>query len=159
MGVRIVWDDLDGLRGSLAAPEPSAEWHAEGELTPGHSALRVLSGATATGSLVLLAAARPENAEGHDAEHPRAVLISPSGEVTALEEALVSTQYEASGQVGRIGLELYAEGDDYPLRGAGDVRSVPASDESAIHRERVTLDLRLDGEAGTAILEIVTPTS
>ncbi len=154
-GFRVAWGDPDGLRASLAAPEPAAEWHAEGELGDGHSALRVFTGATGAGTLLLLAGARPAQAPGHDGEAFQAVLIAPSGEVTAIGEALLSTQYGANGQVERVGLELYAVDDDYPIRGAGDVRSTTASDEEAGRRERTTLDFRLDGEPGVAILDIV----
>jgi hypothetical protein len=154
-GIRIAWDDLDETRAHLAADEPSAPWRLEGELGAGHSALRVLTASAGKGSLLLLAGARPNEAGGHDAENPRAVLISRSGEVKEIEEALVSTQYSASGAIERVGLELYAQGDDYPVRGAGDVRRASASDEGAVRRERAWLDFRLDGEVGDAILDIV----
>jgi hypothetical protein len=156
-GIGVAWDDVDRARADLAAEHPSAEWSLEGELGAGHSALRVLTGATAKGSLILLAAARPKGADGHDSESPRAVLISRSGEVRPIEEALLSTQYSASGRVERVGLELYAEGDDYPVRGAGDVRRASAGDEGSLYREQVWLDFRLDGEPGDAILDIVHP--
>jgi hypothetical protein len=156
-GIGVAWDDLDRTRAELAAEHPTAEWRLEGDLGAAHSALRVLTGATGKGSLILLAAARPAGADGHDSESPRAILISSSGEVRAIEEALLSTQYSASGRVERVGLELYAEGDDYPVRGAGDVRRSAAADEGSIHREQVWLDFRLDGEPGDAILDIVHP--
>ena len=154
-GILVAWDDLDRARTDLAAERPSAQWRLEGELGAGHSALRVLTGATGDGSLILLAAARPDGADGHDKEAPRAVLISHSGEVKPIEEALVSTQYSASGRVERVGLELYAEGDDYPVRGAGDARRASVSDDGPLRREHAWLDFRLDGEPGDAILDIV----
>ena len=154
-GVRVVWDDLDEVRASLAAEEPVANWRFEGELGSGYSALRVLSGATEKGTLLLLSSLRPHDADGHDAENPQALIVKRSGEVTGFEEALVSTQYAASGAIERVGLEFYAEGDDYPLRGAGDVRGLSASDEGSVRRERAALDFRLDGEPGAAVLEIL----
>ena len=83
------------------------------------------------------------------------MLVSRSGEVKPIEEALVSTQYAASGRIERVGLELYAEGDDYPVRGAGDVRRATAGEEDNFRREQAWLDFRLDGEAGDAILDIL----
>jgi hypothetical protein len=154
-GIRVAWDDLDQTRADLAAGEPSASWRLEGQLGAGHSALRVLTGLAGKGTLLLLAAARPDEADGHDAENPIAVLISRSGEAKALDEALMSMQYSASGRIERLGLELYAEGDDYPVRGAGDARRASASDEGALRHEQAWLDFRLDGEAGDAILDIL----
>lgn len=127
----------------------------EGELGAGHTALRVLTAATNEGSLLLVAATRPDGADGHDEENPQAILIAPSGEVKAIEEALVSTQYSASGTIERVGLELYPEGDDYPVRGAGDVVRTSATGEGSGRREQALLDFRLDGEAGSAILDIL----
>ncbi len=156
-GIRVVWDDLDGLRSGLSADEPLAGWRLEGELGSGHSALRVLSAATEKGTLLLLSALRPKDAGGHDQENPRAMIVARSGEVTEIEEALVSTQYAASGAIERVGVELYAEGDDYPLRGAGEVHAFSASDEGSVRREQATLAFRLDGESGAAVLEILHP--
>jgi hypothetical protein len=154
-GLRIAWDDLSQTRTGLAADEPNAGWRLEGELAQGHAALRVLTGATGKGSLILLAGARPDDADGHDAESPRAVLVSRSGDVKVIEEALLSTQYSANGQVERVGLELYAEGDDYPVRGAGDARGASAGDDGGLRREQSWFDFRLDGESGDAVLDIV----
>ena len=156
-GITIAWDDLERTRADLAAKEPSANWRLEGELGPDHHAVRVLTGATGKGELVLLAGARRADAGGHDAENPRAVLVSRSGEVRPFEEALVSTQYSGSGRIKRIGLELYAAGDDYPVRGAGDARRAIAGEEDSIRREQAWLDFRLDGEPGDAILDILYP--
>jgi hypothetical protein len=154
-GLSVAWDDLDRARSDLAAEQPSAEWRLEGELGAAHTALRVLTGATGKGSLILLAAARPEGADGHDSESPRAVLVSGSGELRLIDEALLSTQYSANGRVERVGLELYAEGDDYPVRGAGDVRRASSAEDGSLHREQAWLDFRLDGEPGDAIIDVV----
>ena len=154
-GIRVAWEDLDETRAELAAGEPSASWRMEGELGAGYTALRVLTASAGKGTLLLLAGARPDEANGHDAENPRAVLVSRSGELKEIEEALVSTQYSAGGAIERVGLELYTEGDDYPIRGAGDVRRASGADEGAVRREQAWLDFRLDGEVGDAILEIL----
>ena len=154
-GIRVAWDDLDETRVDLAAGEPSAKWRLDGELGSGHTALKVLTASAGKGALLLLAGARPDGADGHDAENPQAVLVSGSGELKAIEEALVSTQYSASGAIERVTVELYAEGDDYPVRGAGDIRRASAADKGALRHEHAWLDFRLDGEVGDAILDIV----
>ena len=154
-GVSVVWDDLERAQTDLAAQEPSALWRFDGSLGAGHTALRVLTAAAGKGPLLLLAGARPADADGHDAENPRAVLVSRSGDLKPIEEALLSTQYSANGRIERIGLELYAAGDDYPIRGAGDVRRAATGEDNAHRREQAWLDFRLDGEPGDAILDIV----
>ena len=154
-GVRVVWDDLEQARTDLAAQEATARWRLDGDLRPSHSALRVLTGAPGNGSLILLAAARPADADGHDTENPQAVLVPRSGDLKPIDEALLSTQYSADGRIERIGLELYAKDDDYPIRGAGDVRRAAAAEKDSLRREQAWLDFRLDGEPGDAILDIV----
>jgi len=154
-GVKVVWDDLDALRASLTDPEARAPWRLEGDLGTGFSALRVLTVATEAGSLLLVAGARPAGADGHDAENPQAALISGSGDVTVMEEALVSTQYAANGNIERATVELYAEGDDYPVRGAGDAVGAAGSDEGPVRRECATLEFRLDGESGFAVFDVL----
>lgn len=154
-GISVAWDDLGRVRSGLAAGEAQSLWRLEGELGSSHAALRVVTGATRKGSLLLLAGARPGDADGHDSESPRAVLVSPSGDASALSEALVSTQYSANGQVERVGLELYAQGDDYPVRGAGDVTRATAANEGPYRREQAWLDFRLDGESGSAVVDVL----
>ena len=152
--LRITWD-LDEVRAGLGADEAPALWSLDGTLGARHAALRVLTGMTAEGTIVLMAAARPADADGHDSEEPKAVLIDPSGDVTRIEEALVSTQYAGDGSIDRVGLELYRTGDDYPMRGAGDAESTAKDTHGDHSRERARLALRLDGESGTALYEIL----
>jgi len=154
-GLQVSWDDLEAIRSGLGSDEPASLWRLEGDLGANHAAVRVLTGATRKGALLLLAGARPEGAGGHDAENPQAVIVSRSGEVEKIDEALLSTQYAADGAIERFGLELYGEGDDYPVRGAGDATSTSAADEGTVRRERALLEFRLDGEAGTAVLDIL----
>ena len=152
-GLRVVWDDVAEARSKAAAGE--ASWRLQGELGESHSALRVLTAAPRKGGLLLLAAARPSGAAGHDSENPQAILVAHSGDVKVIEEALMSTQYSAGGDLERVGLELYGEGDDYPVRGAGDATRLAATDDGALRHEQAWLDFRLDGEHGVAILDIL----
>lgn len=154
-GLQVAWDDLDSIRAQLGSDPPAAPWRLEGELGAGHTALRVLTGATRKGALLLLAGARPADADGHDAESPQALIVPRSGDAAVIDEALLSTQYSANGTIERVGLELYAEDDDYPVRGAGDALSATASDQGALRHEQAVLDFRLDGEPGTAILDVI----
>jgi len=153
-GLRVTWD-LDEVRAGLGEVEGPAIWKIEGALGAGCAALRVLTGMSSKGTILLIAAARPAEADGHDSEEPQAVLIDASGAVTRIEEALVSTQYAGDGSIDRLGLELYREGDDYPMRGAGDVESTARSGRGDHTHEEARLAFRLDGESGTAVYEIV----
>ncbi len=154
-GLRVVWD-----RATLAAladggDEPDAGWRLEGSLEPGFTALRVVSGATADGSLLILCAARPEGAAHHDEESVAAIVAEPEGGVVPISEALVSTEYAPDGAIRRLGLELYKEGDDYPLRGAGDATEATSSEGGGERRDSARLSFRLDGSEGAALYEIV----
>jgi len=152
-GVRVRWDA--GAVAAYPSGEPKPAWALEGSLTPDHSALRVLSGATADGSILLLAAARPAAADAHDAERIGAILVEAGGNVVAMDEVLLSTEYAGDGAVRRITLELYREGDDYPLRGAGDAESTGTEEREGHRAETATLRFRLDGSEGAALYEIV----
>lgn len=151
--LRVVWDTeaVAGYEG--AEPEPA--WTLEGALAPAYSALRVLAGRTSEGSILLLAAVRPTDADAHGEEPIGATLIEPDGNITAMDEVLLSTEYAKDGTVRRITLELYREGDDYPIRGAGDTSSASARSQDDLRTESATLRFRLDGNEGLALYEIV----
>jgi len=151
--LRVLWDTeaIADYEGS----EPKTAWTLEGSLAPAHTALRALAGRSADGSMLLLAAVRPAEAEAHGEEPIGATLIEPSGTVTAMDEALLSTEYSGDGAVRRITLELYREGDDYPIRGAGDTLSASAREDDGLRTESATLHFRLDGHEGVALYEIV----
>ena len=153
-GLRIAWR-LEDVRRGLSGGDPPALWSIDSGLGSRHSALRVLTAVTAPGTMLLLTALRPDGAGGHDVESPRAALIDGSGELTEVEEALVSTQYAADGTIARLGLELYREGEDFPLRGAGDAVESVSTDRGEYRHHEARLDFRLDGESGNAVYEIL----
>jgi len=154
-GLSLSWDP-EAARAYAESGETSERtWRLDGSLEPAHSAIRVLSAATDEGAALILAAARPEGADGHGAEAVTAILLGSKGEVTHFEEALISTQYAKDGSVRRIGLELYEAGEDYPLRGAGDSTSTSVADEGDLRNERAELRFRLDGCDGVAVYEIL----
>jgi hypothetical protein len=156
-GVAVVWDRAAVAALATPSADTGSAWRLEGSIVPGFSLLRVISGATEAGSLLMLCAARPEGAASHADELVAAAGAGPEGELDAIEEALVSTQYAADGSIRRLGLELYKPGEDYPLRGAGDATEASSSEADGERRERAELSLRLDGNPGTASYEIVQP--
>ena len=146
-----------GVTVRWAAPgtgDPPA-WSVEGELEPRLAALRVLSGRLEDGRLVLVAAARPEGAEGHDAEGTVAAIVDPDGGVSEIEEVLLSTEYAEDGRIRRVGLELYPPGEDYPHRGAADALDGEHSEARGRRTDSAAMALRLDGVPGSARYEIV----
>jgi hypothetical protein len=153
-GLRVAWDELATARERVAT-EGDPAWRIDpSSPIRDVAAVRVLTVATDAGDLLLLAGARPAGAPGHDAERPNAVLVRASGEVTVFEEALLSTQTRARGEVARTGLELYAQGEDYPVRGAGDTQVAfrsPSGVETALQA------FRLDGEPARARFDVLRP--
>jgi hypothetical protein len=152
-GIRVSWD-----RAAVAAlgRNPGAEpgWRLESPLPERYDALRIVSGATADGALLLLCGALPAGAAHHDQEAIAALVVDADGEAKPIEEALVSTEYAADGSVRRLGFELYQAGHDYPVRAAADSRDTPGGNGAG--RPDVTrMDFRLDGGSGAAVHELV----
>ena len=150
-GVVVRWDlDAVAALSGGAGPAPAPVWTLEGDLAPAHSALRVLSAALEDGSALLVAAARPAGAAGHDADEVAACIVGEGGEPEPLEQVLFSTEYAGDGSVRRAGVELYRAGEDYPLRAAGDaVSGAGGAGDSTV------LDFRVDGRSGRATLDLV----
>lgn len=154
LGEVIVHWDEDGLQALAAGAETGERpWHLHGEPGEESSALRVLSARFGKQGLLLVAALRPADADGHDAEVPQGLMRDGEG-LRALHEVLLSTEYGRSGQPQRIGLEMYEEPDGYALRAAGDAVEVSVKESEGWRREVARLEFRLDGEDGAAVYEI-----
>src|SRR5436190_13020371 len=83
---------------------------------------RSIAVAFSDGGLLALSAARPDGAGDHGAEEIVAALVGPEGEAVPIEEALLSTQYDADGRHRRATLELWPEGEAQPpLRAGGAI--------------------------------------
>ncbi|MEK6277781.1 MAG: hypothetical protein AABM29_07205 [Actinomycetota bacterium] len=84
---------------------------------------RSVAVAFSDGGMLALRAARPRGAQGHGDERTAAVVASADGEVTRIEQALLSTQYDEAGRHVRATLELWAAGPEPgpPLRAAGSI--------------------------------------
>ncbi len=144
-GVAVVWDAAS-LGSYLDVAEPERAWRLDGELPPG-AALRILGAALEDGSLILAAAVREAGANGH-ADDTIEVLMTGDEDARRAEETLLSTEYDAAGRIRRLGMEIYPEGEDYPVRLAADA----AGDSSD---RRATMRVRSDGQAGIGLYEIV----
>jgi len=155
-GARIEWA-ADGLRalappGSRTGTDPV--WQLEGDLDwDAVESLRVVSAAFEDGRLLVIAAAHPQGAEGHDETRLRGALVEPDGEIVELVEALLSTEYDAAGAPARIGLELYTDPDALPLRVAADRESGDAA--TAADRAVIPMSFRMEGARGAGLLELI----
>lgn len=148
------WDEeaLEALADASGEPA-DRPWHLHGAPSSDSSALRVLSARLDNGSLLLIAALRPSDADGHDAERPSGLMFDGEG-LRETHEVLLSTEYDGHGSPRRISLEIYPEEDSYPVRAAGDAVAVSTEESDGWRRESARLDFRLDGQAGIASYEI-----
>lgn len=158
---RIEWD-VDSLRQlRTTAEQPGSDdarpsWRLATE--PDWEATRALCLISASfddGALLAVAALRPRDAEGHDADAVGAVLISADGDVVVLHDVLLSIEYEADGSARRIGLELYEGADGPPIRVAADRVGTVEATSDGMPREQASLRVRMEGTSGAGLHELV----
>ena len=93
-------------------------WQIEGE--GDQASLRTAWAELDDASLLALFTLRPAGADDHGAETVGAARIGKGGAVSAYDEPLLSTEYDADGAQTRATLELWSgEDDGLPTRGAG----------------------------------------
>lgn len=106
--------EIDCLGTATVTSEPPA-W---AEL----DALRAVSAVLDRENAVFLSARRPRDASGHGDERIDAVVIS-GGEARDVEDARLSTIYDADGRQRTAGLELWLPGEDFPRRASGTAQA------------------------------------
>jgi hypothetical protein len=121
-------------------------------------AMRLLGARFADGSVAAVVALRPAGATGHDAEGVTAVLDDRGKGAAGVHEALLSTELDRDRTVRRVGVELWTSEAPPPRRLAADRTDFASSESNGLFREATLMDARLDGEAGTAVFEVVKPT-
>ena len=149
-GLVVSWD-TDALAELASGTPVTRPWTLEGEPADDRTAVRILSAGLDDGSALVVAAVRQAGEPGHDSELIAGVVVDAEGTTAELEEVLLSTEYDADGRIRRAGLELYREGDDYPVRAAGD--ALPRDDDPA--GPVTLLDFRMDGRRGRATYEVI----
>ncbi len=139
-------------------PSESAPWQLDGELDWDEIELiRVLSAQFEDGRLLGLAALRPAGAEGHGQEVVVCVLADGDGEANAIDETLLSVEYDAGGLPRRVGLELHRGEGAIPLRVAGNATAVVRAADGAAERTSASFELRLSGSVGRGRLDLLRP--
>jgi len=106
-----------------------------------------------------LSATRPAAAR-HHAEEATSGALWEGGVVVPLEDARLSTTYDAAGRTRRAGLELWpaGEGDvDWARRGAGERLCEASLELGALRTDCAFMRWHIEGQAGVGCYEIVRP--
>jgi hypothetical protein len=122
-------------------------------------ALRTVSAWFGEADGLVVLAARPRKAKGHDSELLDAVLLE-AGVPVRVTEPRLSSAYTADGVPSRVGLELWLGDDDdpdqYPRRAAGDAIGRGAACEDPPMRSEL-LRWRMQGREGFGVYELLRP--
>ena len=103
---------------------------------------------------VLLLARRPRGALGHGEERVVACLLQ-AGELVSVEEARLSTVYDAQGRQRSAGLELWLPGEDFPRRGAGTVLAGSSLELEGLNVHAAVFRWRVDEREGLGAYEVM----
>ena len=109
------------------------------------------------GGLLALTAMRPSGSDAHGDEEVAAVLCDPDGAPVEVSEALLSTEYGDDGIQRRATLELWIDGEEGPLRGAGTLISASSVRRLGLHADIAFFRWALEGREGLGHYEIVRP--
>ncbi|HMC06071.1 MAG TPA: hypothetical protein VKG89_01625 [Solirubrobacterales bacterium] len=132
-------------------------WSIEGEVDWRNAeALRLVSALFEDGCELAIASIRPRGAAGHDTDVVTSHLLE-GGERVAVDEALVSTEYDPAGLPRRLGIELWIDPDSPPLRVAADREGALEAGGEGLRREVARMRFRLAGTPGTGLYEVLRP--
>jgi hypothetical protein len=102
---------------------------------------------------VLLVARRPRGAVGHGQEVVVAHVLSGE-EMLAVEQARVSTVYDAEGRQRSAGLELWLPGEDFPRRASGSARAGLSLTLEGLRVDAALMAWRMEGRDGAGVYEV-----
>ena len=115
--------------------------------------LRAVSAVFDRENAIFLSARRPSGAPGHGHELISATLIA-GGQVLAVDDARLSTVYDAEGRQRTAGLELWLPGEDYPRRGHGTVQAGASIVLGGVRVNAAVFDWFMDGREGYGAYEL-----
>jgi hypothetical protein len=104
---------------------------------------------------VTVSAVRPAGSTDHGAEVTAAWLLGPESEPEFVEEARLSTIYDAGGRPRSAGAELRLPGDEYPRRLAGEAVCQAAPEFDAL--QAACFRWSLEGDPAQGGYQVVTP--
>jgi hypothetical protein len=116
-------------------------------------AVRLVSAIFDEENALVLAARRPRGAVGHDVERVTAHLWT-GGQHQDVENARISTVYDAQGRQRSVGLELWLPGEDFPRRASGSVRAGLSLALAGLRVDAAVVGWRMDGRDGAGSYEI-----
>jgi hypothetical protein len=115
---------------------------------------------TGSGANAALTAVRPAGARHHADEALWAALWEPEG-LLPLDEARLSTTYDAHGRTRRAGFELWpaedGEGNGWARRGAGEVLCGSSLDLGALRLDCAFFRWHLEGREGVGRYDMIRP--
>ena len=116
-------------------------------------ALRSVSAIFDEGHAVLAEARRPREAPGHGREAVTAALVT-DGAVTEVEEARISTVYDAGSRQRTAGLELWMPGEGFPRRASGSVSAGTTLALEGLVVNAAVFRWAMDGREGAGAYDI-----
>ena len=114
---------------------------------------RTVSAWPGAGYGVALSSVRPSGA-AHAEEPIWAALLDEAGTVR-VDDPRLSTTYDGDGRQRRAGLELWVDGDEYPLRGSGEVLCGSTLDLGALRLDCAFFRWRIEGETGVGRYDVL----
>ena len=117
-------------------------------------ALRSLSAVFDEQNALLALSRRPRGAHGHGEELTVAWLVR-DGEQLAVEDARISTVYDAEGRQRSAGLELWLPGEDFPRRASGTVAAGTSLELEGLRVHAAVFRWRLDDREGLGAYELM----
>jgi hypothetical protein len=123
---------------------------------PAWSELDVVRGVTAAFArdrAVFVLARRPRGALGHGHELVDAAMLL-DGEITAVEDARLSTVYDGDGRQRSAGLELWLAAEDFPRRLSGTVQAGASLSLEGLRVNAAMFAWRMEGLDGAGLYEL-----
>jgi hypothetical protein len=117
-------------------------------------ALRSISAVFDEGNALLALARRPRGAHGHGDELTVAWLLV-EGELLSVEDARVSTVYDAEGRQRSAGIELWLPGEDFPRRASGTVAAGTSLELEGLRVHAAVFRWRMDDREGLGAYELM----
>ena len=133
-----------GVASETSSPLP---W---GEL----DAVRALSAVFEEDHAVFVGARRPRGALGHDQERVIAYLLA-EGEMLTVDDARLSTVYDAEGRQRKAGLELWLPGEDFPRRASGSAVAGTSLDLEELRVHAAVFAWQMEGREGSGSYDVV----
>jgi hypothetical protein len=116
-------------------------------------ALRGVSALFDEENAVLAVARRPRGAIGHGQEQTVAWLVS-AGEARRVEDARLSTVYDADGRQRSAGLEMWMPGEDFPRRASGTAVAGTTLSLEGLSVNAAVFSWRMEGRDGAGAYEL-----